>query len=257
MKYKKLIVSGCSFTENLGSWAYNLSDEYNLELINLAVPGAGNNHIVWSLLSYLERNQVDPETTLIGIMWSHPMRDDYVVEHNYNFEDQSIYKYEYDVSNRLVMRGDLISKDIRITKNLSFSELNSQKTLVSSHRGNKSAMAFRTWSLKNLLTSYLKTKQIDFFQTAFLNYLNSSALIKHNTDSDFQKNFSYLEELERINLISKLDNWIELSDTEYLGDFAFRMKQMHPDNIHPSNLGHKIWTKMILIPKLKNIGIVL
>jgi lysophospholipase L1-like esterase len=137
-----------------------------------------------------------------------------------------------------------------------FAEVDYQTKLVSS-RGNKSAIAFRTWSLKNLLTSHLKTKKIDFFQTAFLNYLTSSALIKNNTDSDFHKTFSYLVELEKINLSSTLDNWIELSDNEYLGDFAFHMKQMHPDKVHPSNLGHKIWTKMILIPKLKNIGIVM
>lgn len=255
MKYKKLIVSGCSYTENVGNWAVNLSNEYNLELINLAVPGAGNNHIVWSLLSYLERNEIDLETTLIGIMWSHPVRDDYVFEHNCDYEDQSIYKYDYDVSNRLVMRGDLLSKNIKFRNNLRLSDFEDQKKLVSG-RENSSAMTFRTWSLKNLLTSYLKTKKINFFQTAFLNYLNSSALIKHNTDSDFQKNYSYLSELERINLSSKLDNWIELSDKEYLGDFAFYIKQLDYDKIHPNLLGYKLWTKHILIPKLKNAGIV-
>jgi len=256
MKYKKLIVSGCSYTENESSWAQNLSVEYNLELVNLAVAGAGNNHIVWSLLSYLERNQIDLETTLIGIMWSHPIRDDYVFNHNCDYKDQSIYKYNYDCDNRLVMRRDLLYRDARNKMNIPYSRIEYQKSLVAG-RENKSAMTFKTWSLKNLLTSYLIAKKINFFQTAFLNYLNSSALIIANTDSDFQKTFSYLSELKRINLNSALTNWIELSDIEYLGDFAFCKNMLDADKYHPSKIGHTVWTKEILIPKLRNMSIVL
>jgi hypothetical protein len=255
MKYKKLIVSGCSYTENQGSWAYNLSIDYNLELVNLAVSGAGNNHIVWSLLSYLERNQIDPETTLIGIMWSHPIRDDYIFDHNYDFEDQSIYKYKYDSDNRLVMRGDLLYKDVRNKMNIPYSTIEYKKSLVAG-RENRSAITFKTWSLKNLLTSYLISKKINFFQTAFLNYLNHSALIIANTDSDFQKTFSYLSELKRINLNSALTNWVDLSDTEYLGDFAFYKNMLESDKYHPNKLAHALWTKQILIPKLKNTNMI-
>ena len=251
MKYKKLLVSGCSFTENHNSWAYYLASKYNLELINLAVQGAGNNHIVWSLLSYIEKNQIDPETTLVGIMWSHPIRDDLVFEQNTMYSDQSIFKYKYDNANSLVIRGDLLKRGLpQLYLNL---EVAKEKLQT---RENQSSIAFRTWTLKTSLTAYLANKKFNFFQTGFLNYFNESILIKTNTNWDFQKTFSYFKELDRIGLSSKLSNWLNLTDHEYLGEYAFYKNLLDQDKFHPNQTGHEQWSNEILIPKLIELKII-
>jgi hypothetical protein len=249
MKYKKLLVSGCSFTENHGSWAYCLATKYNLELINLAVQGAGNNHIVWSLLSYIEKNQIDPETTLVGVMWSHPIRNDLIFEKNDRYSDQSIFKYKYDNANSLVILGDLLKREVPQFYNL---EVAKEKLLT---RGNRSALAFKTWTLKTALTAYLTSKNFDFFQTGFINYFTESLLIKTNTNWDFQKEFSYVNELNSIGLSYKLSNWLSLSDQEYLGEYAFHNNLLDFDKFHPSQSGHEHWSNEILIPKLKELKI--
>lgn len=244
MKYKKLLVSGCSFTADPDSWATQLSLKYNLELINLAVPGAGNNHIVWSTVSFLEKNNFDPETTLIGIMWSHPVRGDLVFEHNFDYKDQSVYKYKYDRYNRLVMLGDLLKKDEYTQK------MTVNNSMVQGNE-NRSSFAFKTWTLKTLLSSYLQTKGFNFFQTAFFNYLTQSSLIRNLPSFEFQSKFHYTEELKRIGLTHNPINWIDLQDKEYLGEYAFHRTLLNADKFHPSKEGHNLWTNEILIPRLK------
>ncbi len=243
MRYKKLLVSGCSFTFDPDGWAFQLSSKYGLDLINLACPGAGNNHIPWSLVSYLEKNSCDPEDTLIGIMWSHPIRTDLMFEGNSEYKDQSVYKYQYDEYNRLVLLGELLRKDEH-----------TQRTAVNNSlmqgNKNKSSFAFRTWMSKTLLTSYLKNKGFTFFQTAFFNYLTQSNLIKGLPDFHFQTRFHYLKELERIGLTHNLEGWINLKDQEYLGEYSFHKKLLNEDKFHPSVLAHKLWTEEILIPQL-------
>jgi hypothetical protein len=259
MKYKKLLVSGCSFTENPGNWASCLAAKYNLELINLAVPGAGNNHVVWSLISYIERHQIDPETTLVGVMWSHPARNDFVFEQNTEYRDQSIYTHKYDSANSLVMQRDLERRELpKLYTQLNFLNhfhlIEKAKTKVQARR-NQSAVALKTWTLKTSLTAYLENKKFDFFQTGFLNYLNESALLKANTDWSFHKTFSYVSELDRIGLSSKLSNWLSLTDSEYLGEYAFFNNLLDDDKLHPSPAGYEQWTNEILIPKLKDLTI--
>lgn len=252
MKYKKLIVSGCSYTENIGSWAYVLASEYNLELVNLAYPGAGNKHIVYSLTSYLARNEIDSETTLIGIMWSHPVRDDHIVEINPDFSDQSIYKYEYDHFNRLVRTSEIFSK-------LNISTLQFQKQFYKENELtpplNKSGITLDTWTYTELITYYLISKKFTFFQTAFHDYLNGSDLIKNNTNWKLLKEYFYLEELKRINLQQNKTNWVDLTHEQYLGEYAYFSNLLAPDKLHPNQICHKQWTNDILIPKLKEMKI--
>lgn len=248
MKHKTLLVSGCSFTANPNSWAYQLASTYNLDIINLACPGAGNNHIVWSTVSFLEKNNVDPETTLIGIMWSHPVRGDLVFEHNLEYKDQSVYKYKYDRYNRLVMLGDLMKKD-------EYTQRTAVSNAMMQGNKNKASISFRTWSLKTLLSSYLKDKGFNFFQTAFFNYLTESSLIKSLPDFQFHAKYQYLDDLNRIGLTHNIPNWIDLKDDEYLGEYAFYNQQLLLDMFHPSQTGHQAWTEKILIPNLEKMKI--
>jgi hypothetical protein len=175
MKYKTLLVTGCSYTENTGSWAYSLASKYNLELINLAVPGVGNRHILFSLLSYLTKNNVDPETTLIGIMWSHPMRRHQIIEFNPSYADASIYKYKYDQYNRAVTNIDFYDK-LDMSHPLTREEVYKNTVVLSNY--NRSAHTLETWTYVESTVSYLLTNKFKFFQTVFLDYLNGNMTLQ-------------------------------------------------------------------------------
>lgn len=248
MNYKTLLVSGCSFTASEDNWAQQLSSKYGLELINLAYPGAGNHHVVWSTISFLEKNNIDPETTLIGLMWSHPMRVDLLFERNPELENQTIYRYNYDDFNSLVLFKEL----------LEFHKYSQQKSVQESYlqgNSNRAASAFKTWTLKTLMTSYLKSKKFTFFQSAFFNYLTQSSLIKPLPNFQLQLRFQYLKELEKIGLSHNLDQWINLKEEEYLGEFVFHQRKLSIDRFHPSGEGYKQWTEEILVPKLTQMGV--
>jgi len=252
MKYKTLIVSGCSYTENSGSWAYVLASKYNLELVNLAVPGVGNRHILFSLLSYLTKNNVDPETTLIGIMWSHPMRRHQIIEFNSSYADTSIYKYEYDQYNRAVTNIDFYGK-LDMSHPLVREEVYKNTVVLSNY--NRSAHTFETWTYVESTIAYLLANKFIFFQTIFLDYLNGSDLIKHNSEWTPQHEYYYTAELARIGLTQNKVNWLDLRHEQYLGEYAYFTKKLASDNMHPNQDCHLQWTTEILIPKLKEMQI--
>jgi len=252
MKYKTLIVTGCSYTENPGSWAYSLASKYNLALINLAVPGVGNRHILFSLLSYLTKNNVDPETTLIGIMWSHPMRRHQIIEFNPNYADTSIYKYKYDQYNRAVTNIDFYDK-LDMSHPLTREEVYKNTVVLSNY--NRSAHTLETWTYVESTVAYLLTNKFKFFQTIFLDYLNGSDLIKHNSEWTPQHEYHYSTELERIGLTQNKINWVDLTHEQYLGEYAHFANKLALDKMHPDQDCHSQWTTEILIPKLQEMQI--
>lgn len=86
---KKLIVSGCSFTEkNYKSaslphldclwpkWPELLGNKLNMDVINLGFSGAGNRYILQTLIETIERTPKD-EIGLVIAAWSQSNRDDF------------------------------------------------------------------------------------------------------------------------------------------------------------------------------------
>ena len=87
----KLLVSGCSFTDNwwtenhnIPVWPENLATELNMSCINLGKRGLGNDYILNSIGDKLvtHKNEVD----FVVVMWSNFARIDFEVE-----EDADIY----------------------------------------------------------------------------------------------------------------------------------------------------------------------
>ena len=74
--FKRLVVSGCSFTENYNdeyplSWPYYLADSLGIEQVtNVACSAMGNRYISDSVHWLLETHEFDPAETLVVVMWS-------------------------------------------------------------------------------------------------------------------------------------------------------------------------------------------
>lgn len=76
---KYLIASGCSFTEGhllkeKGSWATYFAEKYNLELINLAKGGAGNQYILSNVIQYGKVEKEIADNAIFGIQLSEVLR---------------------------------------------------------------------------------------------------------------------------------------------------------------------------------------
>jgi lysophospholipase L1-like esterase len=86
-KHKKIITTGCSFTKGYGllncltdSWPSLLAKKFNLECINLAEPGAGNEYISNIALEYALLN--DCSDCFFIIAYSDFIRLDFVYNEN-------------------------------------------------------------------------------------------------------------------------------------------------------------------------------
>ncbi len=96
---KNLLVSGCSFTnhdpesDGINSrWYHYIADKLDMDTINLARNGSGNEYIFTSIFNYLETDAVKPD--MIIAAWSKSQRRD----------------YQYDgrwMNDRVDLRGDI------------------------------------------------------------------------------------------------------------------------------------------------------
>ena len=76
----KLIVSGCSYTDNIWidshgftPWPEKLAEKLGMECINLGASGAGNEHILSSLMDMMFEKDIG----LMIAMWTQPARMDF------------------------------------------------------------------------------------------------------------------------------------------------------------------------------------
>lgn len=132
---KKLVTAGCSFTYGYGlddpsiqCWPAVLAEMLGYDLINLAVPAAGNSFITNSIVDYHADNT---DADLVIIAWSNYMRMDFCssdgklihLSHNskinsnlkdliYKDNVYSPYQYKKHLNNINLLQGWLMSKNI-------------------------------------------------------------------------------------------------------------------------------------------------
>lgn len=78
---KKLLVSGCSFTQHTikddgikKRWCHHVADKLDMDLVNLGKRGAGNEYIFSSIYDYIEDNS---KPDMVIAAWSKCHRRDY------------------------------------------------------------------------------------------------------------------------------------------------------------------------------------
>lgn len=247
-RYKDLIVSGCSFTKNglyeglFSSWANILARESGTTLHNLAIPGAGNDHISKSILLYLEHNNFDPQTTLVIAMWSGVGRIDWITDASLSrFKNSYAFHHYYDKFNELVLGGNwwnLMNPNHLMKILIDYSKYQSDHS-----------MALHSWLAMENLSNYLEKHGYDYRYTSFVNYKSG------NIKGDAMI-IDYFQELEKLELTLDMSHWINLNETDYLGDYTRKINALEKDNFHPRCPdGFKSWTYNILIPALINEGI--
>lgn len=240
--YQHLVVSGCSFTHNNHhshcTWANSLAVWTGMSIDNLAIPGAGNTHVKNSTILHLEQNNLDPNTTLVLIMWSGPERIDWITDKNYSkFKDQYSFEYTYCNNNELVVGGNWWSNLDKETS----TQTHLTKTLINySKYQSASSLALNSWLQIQDLENYLKIHGYRYYFMSWFDY---------DDPIDNQNRWIALhQELKKLNLKIDQSQWLPLNQS--LGSWA----QVHPDllcdSIHVGWQGHELWLKEVLIPVL-------
>jgi hypothetical protein len=236
-KYKTLLVSGCSFTHNNCedhfAWANDLAVWTGMDIVNLAIPGAGNTHIANSIMLYIEQHQLDPAETLVMAMWSGVARIDWITDQSLSkFENSYPFAYNYDAHNELVLGGSWWQPKRRS---------HVEQTLVEySKYQSTHSFALHSWLAMNNLSNYLKSHGFEHYYTAIIDN-------EHNEELWVD----YEQELTKLNLKLDKSNWI----SPCIGNYCQEHNMLQDDNFHPTMQGHESWTQNILMPYLteKNV----
>lgn len=246
-RFRHLVTSGCSFTSNRTStdnapyaWPDMLADWCGLKIHNLAVPGAGNDHVAHSLILYLEKANLDPAETLVLPMWTGPARIDWITDRaSSKFGSQYQFDYHYDEHNELTLGGHwwLHHRPTHLIKTLQeYSKYQST-----------SSFALKTWLAMQSVQNYLLAKHYTFYFTSFFSP-NSLSLI--------DKPINIVEELERIKLSLDMNHWLPMANEDYYGNWCNRMNMVDTDGYHPANNANLEWPQQVLVPCLKQLGII-
>lgn len=230
-----LIVSGCSFTYNncdasSVTWPYYLKDLCGFDQVfDCSLPGAGNQHISSSLQWALEIEEPDPNNSLIIVMWSGYMRDDYICPTS-NVNDYYPFNFAYSKNVISGITGGM-HEDSKGNTCGGLKKLSMTKTVES--------RAIENYLYISSLFNFLTAKGYKFL---FLDYLDRSLI----GEQDFELK-KYLP--KSINI--KLKKYITKIPDLYT--WAVKHNMLFDDQFHPSPDGHLDWTKKILIPKLQQL----
>jgi hypothetical protein len=233
-KYKTLLVSGCSFTHNNSedhfSWANDLAVWTGMDIVNLAIPGAGNTHIANSIILHIEREQLDPKDSLVLVMWSGIARIDWIADRELsNFKDTYPFTYNYDQHNELIVGGSWWHRENNKTHII--------KTLIEySKYQTTHSLALDSWLSMTSLINYLNAKGFEHYHTSILD---------HGFDKE-EMWVDYNKELAELKLSLDRTNWI----SPCIGNYCKDLNMLQDDNFHPTMQGHEKWTREVLMPYL-------
>jgi len=217
LKYKNLVVGGCSFTYNISntdssSWPYYTRDKCGFDQVyDCSVEGAGNYQILTSVIYSLEEQNLDPSNTLVIIMWSGYNRDSKIVPVTTKSNSGSVYNYTDEVVSIITTNP------------------HSQK--------NKTSQALENYVYIISLYNYLKNQG---YQFEFLNFVDPKIPNRGSTfditeflPKKLQKNF--------LSMFTKIENFYT---------YCLKHELLQEDDFHPTMQGHLEWTHNVLVPAL-------
>ena len=261
---RNFLANGCSFTEYIDhpdnticTWPTYLSKQLAVEnYINLASAGAGNDYICHSTINYLENTDLDPEQTLVIVMWSGIYRTDLPMS-------QSWYNH-FKFGEHTVCKTDGISYWINSGGfDSGWRRKTSVKPIFENVYKITEAVDHCMKSLRYfvMLESYLKSRGYKFLFTSYINYWQDNVpyyVIKNNTPgkdkitADPMIGYHCKDYL----ILKKFDfsNWFFINDQQdTICEFAHT--QDPRGDWHPSNKMHQKFAEEIVLPRVQQIHV--
>lgn len=240
----KILISGCSFTQwpqypggpNI-CWPKHLkhiNPEY--EITSVAEAAAGNQYISDSIIQGTLQNEYD----LVLVMWSGVSRLDYLTsledpawDHLFNsygfFRRLSHGKLGYIFSGGRMgtwfknpVAHKMFNEMYKVSSNLSLASINLMEMVK--------------------LQNYLKSKNIKYYFSSYVNYWNCETEVSPNGD------FGLLNYPEVKYLVDEIDfsRWIFSDDVQgTIYDVAKKLNSFEPDGFHPGPEAHVAWAELV------------
>lgn len=227
--FTHLVVSGCSFTYNYSdeykiSWPYVLSDKLNIPtVLDCSMSAVGNLHISRSTQWCLETSNLDPNKTLVVVMWSGNGREECITDTKFTSSDPTDFYFTGNVvTGRLTQDGSLSNVKNYISENFK------------SIRTYESA-AVESYLNINSLFNYLNNNKYNF---VFLDFMDRSL---PNRSNDFILK-DYLPKILHENVDSMFP------DIENFYRYSLKTLLLNDDDFHPSPQAHEQWCDKFLVP---------
>lgn len=240
-KYKKLVTSGCSFTQGHfqgeeAAWGYQLSQLLGCEHVNRGFGGSSNYIILNKLIKYCETN--DMSDCCVGVQWSEVSRREYWLDD----------RKQYQSLNYVALHDEHFTHS-DTNKQMYF--LKEQKEFFKSIWWQDDENVLRTINCMLLAKSYFISKNIDFVMFegigSIIDYDFNIPIDKKNDINDMV----LLEKSYRENLLLDKHNFIKYGP---MMPFMFNHKLFNEDNgLHP-NLEFVKWWAKEMYDNLKEIN---
>jgi len=227
MTINNILINGCSFSRGSTAWPYHLQD---VNIVNLACAGAGNDYIFNSTIAELSQRPYD----FVVIMWTQPSRIDVKVNDINQFSD-SPYTSAYQST-----RNDWKEKIVYPINDQDYVEkdwvygcgfLNNDSSLLKTklfdrHYFYQDDNQFSYLTLVKMIAMQNTLKQINipYLFTYFMDYEAELAKIS-NLYSMLDQ--SHIYNKQNIYTITKNNNWYD------------------DDGLHPGIQAHQRWAELI------------
>lgn len=253
------LANGCSFTERIDhpdsktcTWATYLAKQLAVEnYINLATQGAGNDYICHSTINYLENANLDPNQTLVIVMWSGVARMDLPLSkswyQHFKFGEHSVCKT--DGIGYWINSGGMTS---------AWNNKPNVKPIFEHAYKITDPVDHCTKSLRYfvMLESYLKSCGYKFLFTSFINYWRDQypyyQMSGESPKVTADPNIGYHCKDYPIFKKFDFDNWFFVNDQQdTICEFAH--SQDPRGDWHPSNKMHQAFAEQIVLPRVQQI----
>lgn len=245
-----ILISGCSFThwpETPGSsqnicWPSYLHQHLpDVEITNLAEPGAGNQYITNSIIQEF-CNDPGKEFDLVLIMWTGVSRLDFLTDISNPdwlalFEDYGFYRRVGECPNKLgyIFSGGQLGTWVNHPTSVNMFR---QMYKVSSHL----SLAYHNLMEIIKCQEFLRAKKVPYRFMSYVNYWNDKESVSPNGD------FGVLAYPELIPMIKNIDfsNWVFLNDQrDGIYEMAKENDDYHGDRFHPGIKTHQRWAEIL------------
>jgi len=218
-----LITSGCSFTastlqlESAASWPGYVKDRCGFDkCIDMSYPGVGNLYIKDSIINTLEQCH-RPEDALVIVMWSGLNRAESLIPNSK--QDPAINDISYQRCESTVDVDSLVDTSINYILELE---------------------------------KYLTNKNISYAFTSYVNLLHPPFIPVADKTPRFTDNQNH-DKLQKIREAIHFP----AKGSDYLYDWAFLNHYLDSgDDFHPPVEANLKWTDTVLLPNLKQLGII-
>lgn len=234
MSFKKLITSGCSYSQVPNTditWPVHLKDKLKIDTEFHAKGAAGNGIISRTIIYNVTKNleKFKPEEILVGIMWS-------------GLDRFEIYKDKKDIEYTKINSGTFYCNPQSIINSKNYILINNNWTDELSKIYYKNIYSDEWASIVNLehilrTQWFLQNKNIKYFMTTY----DDDGFPKQNLNEDVQFLLGLID----------FSNWIDIKN---MGDWSRKtgLPFRQQDDSHPSTEMHKLYVEQHIIPHLKN-----